>query len=416
LLAVVVPIGLNPLLTTACPRPPGSAEATDRKATGAPCSGIPRSDPAGIVHVHDFTTARTVLRSRRAVQAGFGVEAVSAAPLLGNLPIVYLDGDAHHRQRRWTARLFAPAVVQARQRPFMEEQAAALADELARRKRVDAAELSLQMSTAVARQVIGLTNSIFRRGLPRRIDRLLGVEIATRGWRPWQLVGLLRMQLPALAFFLLDVLPAIRAGRRRTADDMIGQLLIQRRNLVEVLTECILFAVAAILTTREFICLALWHLLDRPALADRYRVAGQGERFAILHEILRLEPVVGHLHRRAAADIPLDPAVPGRVIPAGALVVIHLHDVNADPAAAGPDPLLIRPARALTGAAVPAEVMGLGDGHHRCPGGPLALQQTDILLRRLLALPGLRIVDPPRLNRNDIADSYELRGFTLAVD
>ena len=367
--------------------------------------------------MRDFTAARAVLRSRQSVQAGFGAEVVSAVPLLGNLPIAYLDGEPHHRQRRWTARLFAPAVVQASYRPFMERQAAALADELVRRKRLDVAELSLRMAVQVGCQVVGLTNSLLRRRLTRRIDRLVAVEIAARGWRPGQLVGLLRMQLPALAFFLLDVLPAVAARRRRAADDdMIAQLLSQGRSRREIFTECALFGVAAIVTTREFICLALWHLLDRPALADRYRAAEQSERLAILHEILRLEPVVGHLYRRATADIPLDPAAPDRVAPRGALVVVHLHDVNADPTAVGPDPLLIRPARPLTGAAVPADVTSLGDGHHRCPGGPLALQETDILLHRLLALPRLRILTPPRLNHNQVADSYQLRGFTLAVD
>jgi len=370
------------------------------------------------VHVRDFTAARAVLRSRHSVQAGFGVEVVSAIPLLGNLPLVYLDGEPHRGQRRWTARLFAPAVVQASYRPLMERQAAALADELVRRKRLDVAELSLRMAVQVGCQVVGLTNSVLRRRLPRRIDRLVGVEVAARGWRPGQLVGLLRMHLPALAFFLLDVLPAIAARRRRRAthDDMLAQLRSQGRSWREMFTECLLFSVAAIVTTREFICLALWHLLDRPALADRYRLAGQSERLAILHEILRLEPVVGHLYRRATADIPLDPAAPDRMVPRGALVIIHLHDVNADPATVGPDPLQIRPARPLTGAAVPADVTSLGDGHHRCPGGPLALQETDILLRRLLALPRLRILTPPRLDHNHTADSYQLRNFTLTLD
>jgi hypothetical protein len=81
------------------------AEPTRRKVTGPPCAAARRSDPAGVVHVHDFTAARTVLRSRQTVQAGFGVDAVSANSMLRNPPIVYLDGDAHRRQQRWTARL-----------------------------------------------------------------------------------------------------------------------------------------------------------------------------------------------------------------------------------------------------------------------------------------------------------------------
>jgi cytochrome P450 len=405
-----------------CPRSAASAGQSHRLVTGAPgtaapCTGAGRSDPAGVVHIRDFTAARAVLRSRHSVQAGFGADVVSTMPLLGNLPMVYQDGEVHHRQRRSTARLFTPAVVEARYRLLMERQAAALAAELVRRKRLDVTELSTRMTVEVGCQVLGLTNSLIRRGLPGRVDRLLAMEVAARGWRPGQLLKQLRMQRPAFSFFLLDVLPALLARRRRRGSgDLITHLLDQGRNWLEVYTECATFCVAAVVTTREFISLALWQLLDRPALAARYRAAGQRERLAILQEILRLEPVTGHLFRRPTADIPLDPAAPLRVAPRGALVVIHLHDVNADPAAVGSDPLLIRPARPLAGTAVPADVMSLGDGHHRCPGGSLALQEADVLLRRLLALPGLRILNAPRLDHNQTADSYQLRNFTLAVN
>jgi hypothetical protein len=37
-------------------------------------------------------------------------------------------------------------------------------------------------------------------------------------------------------------------------------------------------------------------------------------------------------------------------------------------------------------------------------------------LHRLLALPGLHATQPPSVRWNDLADAYELRTFTLAVD
>jgi hypothetical protein len=49
------------------------------------------------------------------------------------------------------------------------------------------------------------------------------------------------------------------------------------------------------------------------------------------------------------------------------------------------------------------------DGHHRCPGSYVALQETDIFLRRLLALDGLRIACTPTLRWNDLVTGYELR-------
>ena len=41
------------------------------------------------------------------------------------------------------------------------------------------------------------------------------------------------------------------------------------------------------------------------------------------------------------------------------------------------------PARELP-PAVPPALMSFGDGHHRCPGGPLAIMETEIFLTTLL--------------------------------
>ncbi|MDO4239627.1 MAG: hypothetical protein Q4D18_05300, partial [Micrococcus sp.] len=62
---------------------------------------------------------------------------------------------------------------------------------------------------------------------------------------------------------------------------------------------------AGMVTTREFLQMAAWHLFDRPALRERCLAAPGPERQAILLEVLRLEPVVAHLFRRAAQDLDL---------------------------------------------------------------------------------------------------------------
>jgi cytochrome P450 len=59
--------------------------------------------------------------------------------------------------------------------------------------------------------------------------------------------------------------------------------------------------------------------------------------------------------------------------------------------------------------------MSFGDGHHRCPGATIAIQETDIFLRRLLALEGLRVARWPQLGWNPVAAGYELRDFVLAL-
>ena len=60
-------------------------------------------------------------------------------------------------------------------------------------------------------------------------------------------------------------------------------------------------------------------------------------------------------------------------------------------------------------------MLSFGDGAHRCPGSFIALQETDIFLRRLLALDGLRIERAPTLTWNELVAGYELRHFRIAI-
>ena len=127
----------------------------------------------------------------------------------------------------------------------------------------------------------------------------------------------LRTTAALLGFYRLDVKPAIRARRRRPADDVISQLLQQDFSDLEILTEALTYAAAGMATTREFVTVAAWHLLDEPDLRARYLAAERGEREAILHEILRLEPVVGELRRTTREPLTVDTAAGPVTIPAG---------------------------------------------------------------------------------------------------
>lgn len=214
-------------------------------------------------------------------------------------------------------------------------------------------------------------------------------------------------------FYLLDVRPAIAARRREPREDVISHLLAKRYRGVEILIECITYGAAGMATTREFICMAAWHLLEAPDLRERYLATDEPGRHRILHEILRLEPVVAHLYRRAVADLEVEHDGVTHRIPAGALIDLDLRAANADPAAVGEDPLRLRPERAL-GPGVQPAVLSFGDGAHRCPGAFIAIQESDVFLQRLLRLP-LEVVDPPQLRWNELIESYELRGFRVAV-
>jgi hypothetical protein len=74
----------------------------------------------------------------------------------------------------------------------------------------------------------------------------------------------------------------------------------------EILTECITYGVAGIATTRELIVVAAWHLFARTDLKMRFLDGDEMGRIAMLEEVLRLEPVVGVLYRRAEQNLFLD--------------------------------------------------------------------------------------------------------------
>ena len=130
---------------------------------------------------------------------------------------------------------------------------------------------------------------------------------------------------------------------------------------------------------------------------------------------MRLEPVVGHLYRRATHDIQLTVGSESVTIPQGALLDLHIHAANTDERVTGEYPFAIRPNRELHGERVGAAMLSFGDGAHRCPGSYIALQETDIFLRRLLALEGLRMEGPPTLTWNALVTGYELRDFPISV-
>ena len=132
--------------------------------------------------------------------------------------------------------------------------------------------------------------------------------------------------------------PAIRARRRRPSADVISQLLQQGFSDLEILTEALTYAAAGMATTREFVTVAAWHLLDEPDLRARYLIAERVEREAILHEILRLEPVVGELRRTTREPITVQTESGPVTIAPGERIELQLRRTNADPGVVGEDP------------------------------------------------------------------------------
>lgn len=360
--------------------------------------------------VRSFDLARQLLRQPDGTrQAGFGADQLSTAGM--RPPILYLEGSQHRHQRRAAARFFAPKVTEG-YRPMMETLSADLVSRLRVERPIDLSRLSMLMAVQVAAQVVGLTNSRVRR-MSRRLDTFFEGDPLTVDRTPAGIARLIRRATAVGRFFYLDVKPAIRARRRRPREDVISQLLEQGFSDREILTECMTYGAAGMVTTREFITMAAWHLLDDPALLARYRDADREERMAILQETLRLEPVVGHLFRRTEQAVTISSADGDVTVGAAALVDLDLRAINADPATVGERPLELCPARDLP-ATVPPAVMSFGDGNHRCPGAAIAVMETEIFLTTLLSRDVVA-AGPPRVRWNPVSQGYDLDGFLVRL-
>jgi cytochrome P450 len=269
------------------------------------------------------------------------------------------------------------------------------------------------MATAVIAEVVGLTEG----PLPEmtvRLDQILNANLDT-GLDIRRLPRLLKLNRLMADFMQSDVHPAVTARKAEPREDVITHLISQGRNDEEILIECITYGAAGMVTTQEFICVAAWHMLENPDIKQHYLESETGERITILNELLRLEPVVGRLTRRAASELTIESRGQVVCIPAGALIDLHVFEINRDAAAVGEDPLDFNPQR-KTERGVTESAMSFGAGPHRCIGEHLALAETDTFLTRLFALPGLHTVQEPRLERSSLTKSYKLREFMVAID
>ena len=171
--------------------------------------------------------------------------------------------------------------------------------------------------------------------------------------------------------------------------------------------ECMSYGGAGMMTTREFIVMCAWHLFEKPELQQRFLTGDEDDQFAILEEILRLEPVASMLHRRAAENT--------EDMAEGEVLCVSIRDANTDEAITGPCPYELDPDRAKRMKVV-GPYLSFGDGPHRCPGAQVALHETRIFLDRMFRLPGIRLVTEPDITWNPYIQGYELRGAVVACD
>lgn len=352
-----------------------------------------------------FDRARAILRSDGAKQAGFLAEQVGKIGRATRQPILFLEGEAHRVRRGATARFFTPRIVATRYRELMIRLSDELVERFRQQKRARLDDLSLELAVAVAGDIVGLTASD-PNGLARRLDIFFTGNFDPPRGRFRALVKFLRSQYRVLSFHYRDVVPAIRARKKKRQDDVISHLIDEGYTDPEILTECLLYGAAGMATTREFIVMAAWHMLERDELRTAFQQADEASKIAILEEILRLEPVVGYIFRRMRTDLP------AADVRAGHAVAVDVRAANTDETAFGTCPREIMAGRKVS-AKYGNAGMSFGDGEHRCPGAQVALHESCLFLDRLLRVPGLKLEHAPDLSWNRLVTSYELRNAVI---
>lgn len=360
-------------------------------------AGVRTGGGVAAASVHGFDAVRAVLRNEDARQAGFKAELVDRFKGMARPPILYLHGEAHRRQRSGTARFFAPKVVATRYRAVMDATSEILVAKLARDGHADLDALALEMAVTVAADIVGLTDSDVA-GMGRRLDAFFSTAIQTRTGRVAETASFVLGQWRMLHFFVRDVRPAIAARRKTPREDVISHLLAEGYTAREILTECFTYGAAGMVTTREFITMAGWHLMENPDLAAAFLAGDDARKLMILEEILRLEPVVGTLFRRIG----------------DCTVAVDIRSANTDARAVGACPMAIDPDRSRA-PKVAAAGLAFGDGEHRCPGAGVAMHEAVVFLDRLLRVPNLRLERAPTVGWNPLVTGYELRGCRLTT-
>ncbi|MEO6505663.1 MAG: cytochrome P450 [Terrimesophilobacter sp.] len=365
--------------------------------------------------IRSHTIAQQVLQARhQTTQAGFTAEAIPKG-VFRHHPILVSDGPLHDEQRKEVGRFFSPRAV-TQYSMLMRSTAAILIARERKRGHCDIDSLALHYSVEVTRAVVGLEHSSAR-GMSSRLVRFFrqpqfDITRADLGrnrkqWAKAAVNGL----LPILHFWVADVRPSVRALRQAPRDNVISHLLQHGYSNLDILIECVTYGTAGMVTTREFIAMALWHLLDEDQLRERYLAADQNARHEILNEIVRLEPVVGHLYRRVHEAVTVREGTQSWTLLEGDLVDICVRQTNSDSLAVGQDPLSICPERTRA-PGVDRAGLSFSDGAHKCPGKFLAVAEAEVFITALLHEHPI-LVTAPQLTWDHLITGYQLRGMRV---
>jgi cytochrome P450 len=387
---------------------PALNERDDRKS--ASIADTAAKPVSGFAPVTAFNFARDVLRNS-AIRQGMDAGEYFSEQDPGRIPVIFLDGETHRKRRGQIARYFTPKAIKDRHQRVMESTTSELMAQLRRSGRGQLDVMSLRLASDVAAEIVGLTSSDAS-AMSDRLRKLF--RSSSRGKLPGLRgrLGKIENVLRTLYFHRRDVVPAIRHRQAQDMDDVISYLVREGFSDQEVLVECMTYATAGMITTREFIVMVAWQLLEKDALRTQFLEGGETVQFAILDEILRIDPVAAYVYRRAEEDMV---AEDGTQVKAGEQFRIDIRTANLDEAAAGECPYAIDPERSKR-QRMPSNWLSFGDGPHRCPGAQVAMHETRVFIDALLRLPGIRLAKAPQLGWLEDINGYELHGAIVECD
>ncbi|MFT3966267.1 MAG: cytochrome P450 [Sphingobium sp.] len=392
---------------------PVHANRDDRKTAAAYEQGV--SFKPGAEIVRDANGVKSVLRNGNLVQDALDAAAMKQLQP-DEIPLIFLDGKMHRDRRRHITDFFSPRSIKEKFEPLMRQTADILVGELERDKRLRIDEASWQMAVTLVGELIGVTRGKSRAQMKktaRRIERFL-YRTHMSGQTGWRLtLSKIRAALYVTDFLIRDVRPTVKARRRQPQDDVISRLVAENYSEKAILIDAMTLCGAGMQTTREFISLVAWHLLTNDDLRRQFSEGGYDAQMAILEEILRLEPIVSTLYRRAPDDLPEKAA--GPLASAGTSYAVSLRHANIDPAAVGECPLALDPARKEK-QQEQGGFLSFGNGMHRCPGSPLALNETLALMNRLLDVPGIRLASTPEVRWVTHLATFEIHNVLVTCD
>jgi cytochrome P450 len=386
---------------------PFQAPRDDRKSAAIAAERLNVGDTRA---VSSLAFARELLRGNATRQAVAGAVGVSAGDDPAYTSVFFLDGEPHKRKRQVLSQFFTPKAISTRYRAVMEDATDALLAGLRARGRGRLDKMSYELAVTVAAEIVGLTNSD-QAAMARRIKGTL-VALRVPAMSRWQRpLGQLKASFYGAQFLLRDVRPAVSARRAQRRADVLSHLIDEGYPDRAIVVECLTYAVAGMITTREFIVMAAWHLLGDETLRQRFLTGEEAEQTAILEEIMRIDPVVNMVVRQATADVSTD----NGDVTDGEKFVVDIRGANTDEASVGECPHALDPDRARR-MKITGSYLSFGDGSHRCPGAQVALSETRVFLDRLLRLPGIRLHREPDLRWTDELNGYLLRNAVVTCD